>query len=91
MQGAILNKGERYYSNLRDIFTKLNNFQNGYNWLISNAECYPLNKADAEMLSEKFCWLKGDKLTELIQEDFQWIGGVIRLREKYTIRKNYYV
>lgn len=82
MRGAILNKGESYYTNLKAIFTKLNDFQTNYNWLISNAECYPLNKIHAEMLSGEICWLKGDKLTELIQEEFQWIWGVLSGFEK---------
>lgn len=82
MQGAILNKGESYYTNLKAIFMKLNNFQTDYNWLISNAECYPSNKIYAEMLSEKICWLKGDQLTELIQEEFQWAWGVLSGFEK---------
>lgn len=77
MRGAIIEKGEKYFTFLKKLFLPLHGIQKDYNWLITCYECYPKNKRYAKMLSGKYCWITGDELTEMFEnEDFQWIWGV---------------
>ena len=83
MKGAILEKGERYYTQMSKIFASMNNAQKNYNWLITDCVCYPSNKQYNEMLSKEYCWLSGEQLTEMVDsEDFQWILAVLSGFEK---------
>lgn len=76
--GAVLAKGERYYTYLGKVFEAIGNAQRNYNWLISYPDCYPATPEFAELLAGESCWLTGEELTEMIQrEDFQWIWGVL--------------
>lgn len=78
MKGVILEKGERSFTFLREIFLFIHNVQRDYNWLITACECYPENRTYAEMLSKEYCWISGKKLTEMVnEENFQWIWGVL--------------
>lgn len=78
MKGVILNNGEKFYTDLKNVFKAINNLQLNYNWLLTNCECYPQNKKYAEILSKKFCWLSGEELTEMVNnENFQWIWVVL--------------
>ena len=43
MKGAILEKGEKCFTLLKNIFDSINNIQKEYNWLVSGYECYPQN------------------------------------------------
>lgn len=77
MKGIVLNKGEKYFTFLASIFKSIEDAQKDYNWLISGHECYPQNTKYAEKLSKEWCWMTGEKLTEMIEdENFQWIWGV---------------
>lgn len=76
--GAILEKGEKYYTYLCKVFDAIGNRQNEYNWLITNCECYPATQKFSEMLDKDYCWLSGDELTSIVNaEDFQWIWAVL--------------
>jgi len=80
MKGAILEKGEDYYTYLQGIFASINDVQKKYNWLITDCECYPQNMEFEERIFqfEKYGWLSGEELTDIIRtEDFQWIWGVL--------------
>jgi hypothetical protein len=78
IKGAILNAGEEFYSNLKKVFKAINNKQSCYNWLITDCECYPQNHEYAEKLSKDYCWISGDELTHMVEEDdFQWIWAVL--------------
>lgn len=78
MRGAILDTGEEFYTNLKNLFIAINNKQNDYNWLITDCECYPKNHRYAEKLSNDYCWVSGDELTNMVEEDnFQWIWAVM--------------
>ena len=78
MKGIILDKGQTNFTHLKEFFVKLGDFQNEYNWLITNCECYPEEKKYYDMLVEGNCWLSGEQLTELVvSEDPQWIWGVL--------------
>lgn len=77
MKGVIIDKGENYFTFLRSIFESIENIQKDYNWLITGHECYPQNAKYVDRLSEKWCWMTGEALTEMIEdENFQWIWGV---------------
>lgn len=78
MKGAILRKGETYYTFLSKIFSAIQDEQLKYNWLITDCMCYPQNAKYAGLLSEEYAWLTGEQLTDMIQmEDFQWIWAVL--------------
>lgn len=77
MRGVVIEKGEKYFTFFKKLFVSVNNIQISYNWLITGHECYPQNEKYAGLLSEEFCWMTGEKLTEMIEnEDFQWILGI---------------
>lgn len=76
--GAINEKGEKYYTYLKKVFDAIDNKQKEYNWLITDCVCYPNDPEIKELLSKKYCWLSGEKLTEIVnQEEFQWIWAVL--------------
>lgn len=88
MKGVIIEKGERYFTYLKKIFFSINDIQRNYNWLITAHECYPRNEKYAKILSEEYCWMTGDELTEMIErEEFQWIWGVLSAFPKDIIRE----
>lgn len=78
MKGLILNKGEKGYSYLKDVFCKINTLSKNYNWLISYPECYPQNKKLQEKMYNDYIWLSGSELQNMLYIDnFQWIWGVL--------------
>ena len=78
MYGAILEKGEEYYTYLYKIFTGINMVQKDYNWLLTDIVAYPETKEYQDLFSKQYCWLSGEELTNTIEmEDFQWIWGVL--------------
>jgi hypothetical protein len=78
MYGAIINKGEQYYTDLYKVFNAINNVQKNYNWLITDCVCYPSTKQFAEILYNEYCWLSGSELTRIVEkENFQWIWAVL--------------
>lgn len=77
MKGVVIDKGEKYYTFLGNIFRTIENIQKDYNWLITSHECYPQNTQYVEKLAKEWCWMTGEELTEMIEEEnFQWIWGV---------------
>ncbi|MEQ2442886.1 hypothetical protein WMO64_05340 [Pseudoflavonifractor sp. CLA-AP-H29] len=76
--GAINEKGEPYYTDLKKVFDSIGNRQTEYNWLITDCVCYPNNPKTDAMLSKQYCWISGEDLTSLVYaEDFQWIWAVL--------------
>lgn len=72
--GAINRKGEAYYTDLNRVLHAIGYRHKDYNWLITDCVCYPQNPAIAEMLSQDYCWLSGEQLSDLVMaENFQWI------------------
>ena len=60
------------------VFQAMNNAQTQYNWLITDCECYPENKEIEKLFDQEYCWLSGDELSAIIeQEDFQWVWGCL--------------
>lgn len=83
MKGAILEKGEKYYTNLLNVFSAIENVQIKYNWLITDCVCYPRSQQIDELLSKEYCWMSGDELTKIVEtENFQWIWAVLSGFEK---------
>lgn len=81
--GAILEKGEKFYTHLKKVFDAVGNQQKEYNWLLSGCECCPSNDSVKKMLRQEYCWLSGEELTAIVEEeDFQWIWGVLSGFEK---------
>lgn len=78
MYGAILEKGEEYYTFLEEVFSSINGEQNNYNWLLTDVFANPKTKEFEDLLSKDYCWLSGEELIQMIEtEDFQWIWGVL--------------
>lgn len=78
LKGAILNKGEKYYTYMGKVFAAIKGEQLKYNWLITDCVCYPKDSNYAELLSKEYAWLTGEELTHMIEiEDFQWIWAVL--------------
>ena len=76
--GAILEKGEHSYTYLKKVFQAIGGAQKNYNWLISDADCFPTTPEFSKLLGQKSCWLTGEALTAMVeQEDFLWIWGVL--------------
>lgn len=78
MKGLIVDKGEQYYSTFLKVFKKVRILSENYNWLVSNAECYPQIDQYREKLSKPYAWMTGEEVLMMLEiEDFQWIWGVI--------------
>ena len=76
--GAILENGEHSYTYLKKVFQAIGGAQKNYNWLISDADCFPTTPEFSKLLGQKSCWLTGEALTAMVeQEDFLWIWGVL--------------
>lgn len=81
--GAINNKGEKYYTDLKKVFHAIDNKQNDYNWLITDCVCYPQNMEIKNLLSKKYLYITGENLTKLVaKENFQWVWAVLSGFEK---------
>ena len=81
--GAVSIEDENYYTYLKKVFDAIGNKQKEYNWLITDCVCYPDNPKTADMFRKEYCWINGEKLTELIEkEDFQWIWAVLSAFDK---------
>ena len=71
-------ENHRFYTYLSKVFQGINNTQKQYNWLITDCECYPKNKEIEQLFEQKYCWLSGEELTNIVvKEDFQWIWGCL--------------
>ena len=81
MKGAILDKGEEYYTNMSRVFHVIRNAQKEYNWLITDLELnggYPEAFHD-EYLKNSYIWISGEQLTDIVNknEDCQWVWAVL--------------
>ena len=75
--GAILEKGERFYTRLLGILQAIEPLHEPFNWLITSCECYPQDPKTDELFSQEYCFLSGEELIALLeQDDFQWVWSV---------------
>ncbi len=80
MKGAILEKGERYYTHMNKVFHAIENKQLQYNWFITDCDCCSMNEATSLLLmpSKGYAWITGEQLTQIVKdEDFQWVWAVL--------------
>ena len=76
--GIVDRKNRKYYTYMSEVFQAMDNAQLQYNWLITDCVCYPKNKENEKLFAQEYCWLSGDELSTIIeQEDFQWIWGCL--------------
>ena len=76
--GIIDRKNHKYYTYMSKVFQAMDNAHLQYNWLITGCICYPQNNDIEKLLDQEYCWLTGDELSAIIeQEDFQWIWGCL--------------
>ena len=77
MKSAILEKGEKWYTDLFKIFQTMDDEQLKYNWLITDCICYPKNQKYEELFDQEYTWITGEELTKIIEdENFQFIWAV---------------
>ena len=82
--GLIDRKNHEIYTYMGEVFEAIDNAQNQYNWLVADCECYPESKKFEQLFSQEYCWLSGKELSEIVvQEEFQWIWGVLCGFEKH--------
>jgi len=67
MKSAILENGEDYYTDMKKLFNKMENFQTDFNWLITNLETNIPFKYK-EYNRNNYLWISGDEFTELVNE-----------------------
>lgn len=85
MKGAILAKGERWYTCMAKVFDAVNGAQRNYNWLITDYENFPLPEEKCGMKQkEPYCWMTGDELSDFVSqhETYQWVWAVLSGFEK---------
>ena len=76
--GLLINKGEQYYTDLKEVLSLMGDSCKDYNWLITNYACYPLSANNRELFSGDPVVISGDELMKALEEDnFQWVWGVI--------------
>ncbi len=74
--GTIIQKGEKYYTLLKKLFDSIDNIQLNYKWLISNPECWALDKDIQKLVEHDYYILTGKELTDIVDKaDVQWIWG----------------
>ena len=54
--GAILDKGEQYYTYLRKVFDAIGNIQLDYNWLITDCDCFPQTPDFGDLFARSYCF-----------------------------------
>lgn len=81
--GAINAKGEKYYTNLKDVFDAINNKQLEYNWLITDCDCNSNSPRIIQLENNKYSWITGEELTDIVtNEEFQWAWAVLSAFDK---------
>ena len=81
--GAINEKGEKYHTNLKDVYDAINNKQLEYNWLITDCDCNANNPRITQFENNKYGWITGEELTDIVTNDeFQWVWAVLSAFDK---------
>ena len=67
----------RYYTFFKEIFEAMGDFQNEYNWLITDIDGYPANDARYESFYEEhsYLWLSGIELDEILKNPLPYADG----------------
>lgn len=86
MRGAILAKGQDYYTYLDRVLPSLEGAHLEYNWLISELDCnnYP-NELLSHTLDNGCVWLTGKQLDDMVRHDeIQFIWAVLSAFDQST-------
>jgi len=76
--GAILEKGEKFYTFLDRVFEAIENKQDDYNWLITDCDLNVYIPRFSEAYGDKYCWIDGKELAKIVREEkIQWIFAVL--------------
>lgn len=76
MKGVILEKGFKYYTDMRAVLQPIRDDFKKYNWLISDCECncYPDPKIQ---FNAEYTWISGEDFLEIVDaNDIQFIWAV---------------
>ncbi|GHT84485.1 hypothetical protein FACS1894137_07600 [Spirochaetia bacterium] len=74
MRGAILDKGQKYFTDMKIIMSPFVQYFKDYNWLITECDCYP---NDIIKDKNKFIWITGEELyKKLSSQDIQFVWAV---------------
>ena len=83
--GLLINKGEQYYTDLKEVLSLMGDSCKDYNWLITNYACYPLSANNRELFSGDPVVISGEELMKALEDDnSQWVWGVFS-----AIKKDY--
>lgn len=76
--GAILEKGEAWYTDMSRVFDAIHGKQREYNWLITNMDFVP-EEIIKRCKGADYCWLTGEELSRIVQEadHSQWVWAVL--------------
>lgn len=79
--GAILDKGEQFYTHMDEVFEPLNLNIEDYNWLISHYDIYYIDEIPWD---RDYLWLTGKQLKQVFDKysEYQWIWAVLSGFEK---------
>ncbi|MBQ9746809.1 MAG: hypothetical protein IJW21_08315 [Clostridia bacterium] len=84
VHGAILEKGERFYTFLDKVFDAIENKQDEYNWLITDCDLNITFPLFSEARGDRYCWIDGKELAEIVRtQKIQWIFAVLSGFRKY--------
>lgn len=83
--GAILEKGQEWYTDLNMVFQALGNVQLDYNWLVTDWEC----SQSVDEFQDECCWMTGKELTQVMHRhpNLQWIWGVFSGFDKRILKE----
>ena len=77
-RGIVDRKNFQHYTYMSVVFQAMDHAQLQYNWLITDCVCYPKNREIAKLFDWEYCWLSGEELSAVVeQEDFQWIWACL--------------
>lgn len=77
IKGAILEKGEEYFSNMNKVLAAIKGEQINYNWLITDYEFLTSDPKLLSRLTDTFIWLTGEELSSFVTEEYcQWVWAV---------------
>lgn len=75
--GAILEKGQIWYTKLGKVFDAIQDKQTSYNWLITDMDGVPAGIGECSG-GKEYCWLTGEELTRIVRaNDEQWAWAVL--------------
>ena len=75
VHGMIIEKGEKYCTDLDKLLGALDGIPLNYKWLVSYPECSTFTKETHDLFEKKYCILSGEELTAAAKDAYQFIWG----------------